>query len=69
MGRKTPSRRAVVFGSVGVVAAVYELVAIVTDDVPTITELITALPMFPRIGLVGLVLAATWDHFISRRWL
>jgi hypothetical protein len=48
---------------VGVVAAVYELIAYATDAVPTITEIIEDLPEIVELTLLVGALLWALDHF------
>lgn len=50
-------------------AGLYELAAVATDAVPTISEGVWAIPLVARVLLVGAAAGAAVDHFITRRWL
>jgi hypothetical protein len=69
MERQKATRLALALAALGAVAGVYELGAIATGEVPTITDLVLALPLIVRLVLVAAVVAATVDHFVTRRWL
>jgi hypothetical protein len=48
---------------VGLVAALYELVAARTGRVPTITVLVRRLPLPARVTVIVVAVAALVDHF------
>jgi hypothetical protein len=67
---KSPaSRLAMTLATVGAIGALYELLAISTGAVPTITDLVFALPVWLRIGLIVAAVAAIVDHFGTRKVL
>jgi hypothetical protein len=67
--RRNVKRSSIAFGALAASAGVYELVAIVTDWFPTITELVLELPVVPRAALVLTAVVAIVDHFLTRRVL
>lgn len=54
----------VALAALGVVVAAYELVAVATRRVPTITAVVMATPLTARLMVVGTVVAAVIDHFL-----
>lgn len=67
--RRNVRRSSIAFGVLAAGAGIYELVAIVTDLTPTITELTLEIPTVPRAALVLVVVAAIVDHFLTRKVL
>lgn len=47
----------------------WELVALTTRRVPTITAVVCAVPLRARCALWGAVVAVGTDHFLTRRWI
>ena len=48
---------------IGLIAAIYEFVAVRSERLPTITDLVKSLPLVSRVAVIGVVVLALVDHF------
>ncbi|HKA83234.1 MAG TPA: hypothetical protein VKD21_05200 [Acidimicrobiales bacterium] len=48
---------------IGLIAAIYEFVAVRSKRLPTITDLVKSLPMVARVAVIAVVVLALVDHF------
>ena len=48
---------------IGLIAAIYEFVAVRSERLPTITDLVKSLPLVARVAVIGVVVLALVDHF------
>jgi hypothetical protein len=48
---------------IGLIAAIYEFVAVRSKRLPTITDLVKSLPLVARVAVIGVVVLALIDHF------
>lgn len=48
---------------IGLIAAIYEFVAVRSKRLPTITDLVKGLPLVARVGVIAVVVLALVDHF------
>jgi hypothetical protein len=48
---------------IGLIAAIYEFVAVRSKRLPTITDLVKSLPLIARVAVIGVVVLALIDHF------
>jgi hypothetical protein len=48
---------------IGLIAAIYEFVAVRSKRLPTITDLVKSLPLVARVAVIALVVLALVDHF------
>jgi hypothetical protein len=48
---------------IGLIAAIYEFVAVRSKRLPTITDLAKSLPLVARVAVIGVVVLALIDHF------
>jgi hypothetical protein len=48
---------------IGLIAAIYEFVAVRSKRLPTITDLVKSLPLVARVAVIGVVVLALVDHF------
>jgi hypothetical protein len=48
---------------IGLIAAVYEFVAVRSERLPTITDLVKSLPLVARVAVIAVVVLALVDHF------
>ena len=48
---------------IGLIAAIYEFVAVRSKRLPTITELVKSLPLVARVAVIAVVVLALVDHF------
>lgn len=73
MAKINPNREssagALALGSIGASVGLYELAAIVSNKVPTISEVMWSLPVLGRVAILGVALIAGIDHFITRKVL
>jgi len=67
--RSNASKVSIGLGIFGVLAGVYELVAIVTGAVPTISETLWFLPWPATAAIYGVFVLIGLDHFVTRKWL
>ena len=47
----------------------WEVVALTTGDLPTLSSLVWRLPRRVRVVLCAVITGASADHFVTRRWL
>jgi hypothetical protein len=48
---------------IGLLAAIYEFIAVRSERLPTITAIVRGLPLVARIGVIAVVVLALVDHF------
>ena len=48
---------------IGLIAAIYEFVAVRSKRLPTITDLVKSLPLVARVAVIGVLVLALVDHF------
>ena len=48
---------------IGLIAAIYEFVAVRSKRLPTITDLVRSLPLAARVAVIAVVVLALVDHF------
>jgi hypothetical protein len=48
---------------IGLIAAIYEFVAVRSERLPTITDLVKSLPVVARVAVIGVLVLALVDHF------
>jgi hypothetical protein len=48
---------------IGLLAAIYEFIAVRSERLPTITSIVRGLPLVARIGVIAVVVLALVDHF------
>jgi hypothetical protein len=48
---------------IGLIAAIYEFVAVRSERLPTITDLVKSLPLVARVAVIAVVVLALVDHF------
>lgn len=48
---------------IGLIAAIYEFVAVRSKRLPTITDLVRSLPLVARVAVIAVVVLALVDHF------
>jgi hypothetical protein len=48
---------------IGLIAAIYEFVAVRSKRLPTITDLVKSLPLVARVAVIAVVVLALVDHF------
>ena len=48
---------------IGLIAALYEFVAVLSKRLPTITEAVKSLPLVARVAVIAVVVLALIDHF------
>ena len=48
---------------IGLLAAIYEFVAVRSKRLPTITDLVKSLPVVARVAVIGVLVLALVDHF------
>lgn len=48
---------------IGLIAAIYEVVAVRSKRLPTITDLVKSLPLVARVAVIAVVVLALVDHF------
>ncbi len=48
---------------IGLIAAIYEFVAVRSERLPTITDLVKSLPVVARVTVIGVLVLALVDHF------
>ena len=48
---------------IGLIAALYEFVAVRSKRLPTITEAVKSLPLVARVAVIAVVVLALIDHF------
>ena len=48
---------------IGLIAAIYEFVAVRSERLPTITDLVKSLPVVARGAVIGVLVLALVDHF------
>ncbi len=48
---------------IGLIAAIYEFVAVRSKRLPTITDLVKSLPVVARVAVIGVLVLALVDHF------
>ena len=48
---------------IGLIAAIYEFVAVRSKWLPTITDLVKSLPLVARVAVIAVVVLALVDHF------
>ena len=48
---------------IGLIAAMYEFVAVRSERLPTITDLVKSLPLVARVAVIAVVVLALVDHF------
>ena len=48
---------------IGLIAAIYEFVAVRSKRLPTITDAVKSLPVVARVGVIAVVVLALVDHF------
>jgi len=48
---------------IGLIAAVYEFVAVRSERLPTITDLVKSLPLVARVAVIAVAVLALVDHF------
>jgi hypothetical protein len=49
--------------TVAIIAAIYELVAVRSKRLPTITDLVKSLPLAARVAVIAVAALALVDHF------
>ena len=48
---------------IGLIAAIYEFVAVRSKRLPTITDLVKSLPVVARVAVISVLVLALVDHF------
>ena len=48
---------------IGLIVAIYEVIAVRSKRLPTITDLVKSLPLVARVAVIALVVLALVDHF------
>jgi hypothetical protein len=48
---------------IGLIAAIYEFVAVRSKRLPTITDVVKSLPLVARVAVIAVVVLALVDHF------
>jgi hypothetical protein len=48
---------------IGLIAAIYEFVAVRSKRLPTITDVVKSLPVVARVGVIAVLVLALVDHF------
>jgi hypothetical protein len=48
---------------IGLIAAIYEFVAVRSKRLPTITDIVKGLPLVARVAVIAVVVLALVDHF------
>jgi hypothetical protein len=48
---------------IGLIVAIYEVIAVRSKRLPTITDLVKSLPLVARVAVIAMVVLALVDHF------